>query len=265
MTRGKQTCKILKEIRQEIADKNEIAYTTSECHFDGECQGTCPKCEAELKYLENELHRRKQLGKTAAIAGISLGIASTFSACNAPQQKNTSVSNSEPETVTEIANIEIIPAIQNKVIDCVTLGELTTLDGDVVDVNDFFIDTIVPIEDDYEIYKEDIPIVVGGIVDEIYPEFQGGEEARIKFLQENLVYPQEAKEKGIEGKVYIGFVVEKDSSLTNFTIVRSAHPLLDEEALRVVKLMPKWIPGKQKDKAIRFQFNIPIVFKLDDK
>ena len=87
MTRGKQTCKILKEIRQEIADKNEIAYTTSECHFDGECQGTCPKCEAELKYLENELHRRKQLGKIANIAGIatvSLGMAvsmTTFSAC----------------------------------------------------------------------------------------------------------------------------------------------------------------------------------------
>ena len=71
-------------------------------------------------------------------------------------------------------------------------------------------------------------------------------------MQENLVYPQEAKEKGIEGKVYIGFVVEIDGSLTNFTIVKSAHPLLDEEALRVVKLMPKWIPGKQKDKAIRF-------------
>jgi hypothetical protein len=87
MTRGKKTCKILKEIRQQIAEKNDIEYITSECHFQGECQGTCPKCEAELKYLENELQKRRQLGKTAAIAGIatiSLGMAvsmTTFSAC----------------------------------------------------------------------------------------------------------------------------------------------------------------------------------------
>ena len=88
MTYCKEVCKTLKEIRQEIADKNDIAYTTSECHFEGECQGTCPKCEAELKYLENELHKRKQLGKVATIAGIatvSFGMAvmsaTTFSSC----------------------------------------------------------------------------------------------------------------------------------------------------------------------------------------
>ena len=57
MTRGKQTCKILKEIRQQIADRNDIEYITSECHFQGECKGTCPKCEAELQYLENELSK----------------------------------------------------------------------------------------------------------------------------------------------------------------------------------------------------------------
>ena len=88
MTRGKETCKILKEIRQQIADKNEIEYITSECHFQGECQGTCPKCESELQYLEKELHKRRQLGKAVAIAGIatvSFGVAMasaiTFSSC----------------------------------------------------------------------------------------------------------------------------------------------------------------------------------------
>ena len=82
MTHGKKVCKILKEIRQEIADKNEIEYITSECHYHGACKGTCPKCEAELKYLENELQKRKQLGKVATIAGISLGIAGAFTTCN---------------------------------------------------------------------------------------------------------------------------------------------------------------------------------------
>jgi hypothetical protein len=90
MSYGKETCKILKEIRQQIADKNEIEYITSECHFQGECQGTCPKCEEEVKYIENELHKRKQLGKVASIAGIatvSFGMAmstATFSSCDKP-------------------------------------------------------------------------------------------------------------------------------------------------------------------------------------
>ena len=81
MTYGKKVCNTLKEIRQQIADKNEIEYVTSDCHFDGECQGTCPKCDAELRYIENELHKRKHFGKAAAIAGISLGMAMPFSGC----------------------------------------------------------------------------------------------------------------------------------------------------------------------------------------
>ena len=87
MTHGKKICTALKEVRQQIADKNDIKYAAEECHFEGECEGTCPKCEAELKYIENELHKRKQLGKVATIAGIatvSLGMAvsaTTFSSC----------------------------------------------------------------------------------------------------------------------------------------------------------------------------------------
>jgi hypothetical protein len=81
MTKGREICNALKDIRQQIADKNEIEYATTECHFEGECQGTCPKCEAELQYIENEINRRKKFGKTASIAGISLGVAMTLSAC----------------------------------------------------------------------------------------------------------------------------------------------------------------------------------------
>ena len=84
MTYGRTVCNKLKEIRQQVADQNNIEYSTSECHFTGECQGTCPKCDAELRYIENELSKRKHLGKVATIAGLSLGIAATFSACNRP-------------------------------------------------------------------------------------------------------------------------------------------------------------------------------------
>ena len=81
MNKGKKICETLKEIRQQIADKNEIEYAPSECHFQGECKGTCPKCESEVRYLEKELYRRSKLKKAVSIAGISLGVALTVAAC----------------------------------------------------------------------------------------------------------------------------------------------------------------------------------------
>lgn len=73
MSKGKETCKILKEIRRRIAEANGIELTTSECRYRGECLGTCPKCEAEVQYLEQQLHARSLAGKAVAIAGISAG------------------------------------------------------------------------------------------------------------------------------------------------------------------------------------------------
>ena len=86
MTHGRKVCNTLKEIRRKIADKNEIEYCTSDCHFEGECKGTCPQCESEVRYLENELRKRIQLGKAVAVAGISLGMAGTFAGCGTPRQ-----------------------------------------------------------------------------------------------------------------------------------------------------------------------------------
>ena len=73
MERGKQTCKILKEIRQQIALENDIELVTSECTHKGDCAGTCPKCEAEVRDLERELEKRQRLAKVAVFAGLSLG------------------------------------------------------------------------------------------------------------------------------------------------------------------------------------------------
>jgi len=99
---------------------------------------------------------------------------------------------------------------------------------------------------------------------EEYPEFPGGEAARVKFLTENIKYPPKAKEIGLEGKVTVGFVVEPDGSISNVTIVRSASPILDEEAIRVTKLMPKWKPEKLRGKAVRAQYHMPITFTLGE-
>ena len=79
--KGKNKCKILKEIRQRIADENDIPYVTRECTYQGECKGTCPKCEAELRYLEQELEKRRRLGKTVAVAAVAAGLSMTLSAC----------------------------------------------------------------------------------------------------------------------------------------------------------------------------------------
>ena len=82
MNYGKEKCKALKQIRKQIADNNDINYVIEECKHKGKCKGTCPKCEAEVRYLERELEKRRLSGKKVAIAGVSVGIAATFSACN---------------------------------------------------------------------------------------------------------------------------------------------------------------------------------------
>lgn len=82
--KGKDKCKALKQIRQRIADENDIEYVTRECTFKGECKGTCPKCEAELKYLEEQIEKRQKLGKKVVLAGLSAGMTASLCACNVP-------------------------------------------------------------------------------------------------------------------------------------------------------------------------------------
>lgn len=94
------------------------------------------------------------------------------------------------------------------------------------------------------------------------PEFQGGQEELISFLVKSIQYPDEAKKKGTQGKVFVNFVVGKDGSITNAKILKAVDPLLDAEALRVINAMPKWIPGKDKGKEVAVQFTLPISFAL---
>ena len=98
---------------------------------------------------------------------------------------------------------------------------------------------------------------------EIQPEFAGGMEAFRNFLIKNLKYPNAAQKSNIQGKVYLNFTVEADGSLSNITVLRGIGFGCDEEALRVMKLMPKWKPGKQSGRAVRVKFNMPIMFTLE--
>jgi protein TonB len=94
------------------------------------------------------------------------------------------------------------------------------------------------------------------------PGYPGGEEARISFLQQNIKYPEEAKELGIQGRVFVTFVVEVDGSISDVRVLRGIGGGCDEEAIRVVRAMPKWVPGKQRGVPVRVQFNLPIKFTL---
>ena len=96
------------------------------------------------------------------------------------------------------------------------------------------------------------------------PEFPGGTQGLMKFLNENIKYPIGAKEKGISGSVITQFIVEKDGSLTNIQVRRGVEPELDTEAVRVVRAMPKWIPGKQRGQNVRVRYTLPISFMLQE-
>ena len=94
------------------------------------------------------------------------------------------------------------------------------------------------------------------------PEFPGGMEAMINFIQTNIKYPKDAIKQEVSGRVMVMFVVETDGSLSNVRVARKVFPSLDAEAVRVVKTMPKWKPGKEKGKVVRVNYTLPVVFSI---
>ena len=117
--------------------------------------------------------------------------------------------------------------------------------------------TPVKIEEEEEEDEQEIFQVV-----ENDPEFPGGVEAMYKYLAQNIKYPQLARENNITGRVFVTFVVEKDGSVTNVRVLRDIGGGCGQEAVRIVKAMPKWTPGKQRGKAVRVQYNLPVNFSL---
>ena len=95
------------------------------------------------------------------------------------------------------------------------------------------------------------------------PEFPGGMKECMKFLSNNIKYPQISQENGVQGRVIVQFVVNADGTIVDPVVVRGVDPYLDKEALRVIKLMPKWKPGKQRGKAVRVRYTQPVLFRLN--
>ncbi|MGQ9847742.1 MAG: energy transducer TonB, partial [Bacteroidales bacterium] len=110
--------------------------------------------------------------------------------------------------------------------------------------------------------EEETEEVVNFYVIEEKPEFPGGEAAMFQWISKNIKYPEIAKENGVQGKVYIQFVIGKDGKVTDVQVIRGVDPSLDKEAVRVVQSMPAWKPGKQRGKPVKVSFQLPINFKL---
>ena len=139
---------------------------------------------------------------------------------------------------------------------------------DDVEVEDIEINADV---DQNEVIEEYVPVEVEEedvqeqeifqIVEEM-PAYPGGDQKLMEYVATNIKYPQIARETGIQGRVFVGFVVEPDGSVSNVKVLRGIGGGCDEEAMRVVKSMPKWKPGKQRGKAVRVSYQIPVFFKL---
>ena len=255
MSRGKNICKHLKEVRKRIAEENDIPLEIKECTYKGECRGTCPRCEAEVRYLENALADRIRLGKVATIAGLTLGL----SACGNGGGNGSPFRALEgevpcPDTLEEVDTTRQTAEKKEPV------WREPSYDTDIVAGGDFLLEEPEPedtISDDGVLF---------GVLAEEEPEFPGGMEALYKFIEDNMRYPQMAAENAIGGKVFVQFEVDTDGTVLNPRILRDIGAGCGQEALRIVSLMPKWKPGKRMNyetkqwEVVRVTFHLPVYF-----
>ena len=153
----------------------------------------------------------------------------------------------------------------------VTQAEVLNIVEDDADIEET---TLVSQEDQTEFVEisNDVPIVVEEPeeeqqifqVVENMPEFPGGTQALLQYLKKNIKYPTICQEQGIQGRVVVQFVVNKDGSIVDPEVIKPINPYLDKEALRVVSTMPKWKPGEQRGKPVRVKFTLPVQFKLSN-
>ena len=171
--------------------------------------------------------------------------------------------------VTQIAIVEA-DKVKNEVMDMETQKENNTARGVVTQEGSDDADKFKAVQEQV-VVKEPEPEVVKPKEEEIFvaveqqAEFPGGQIALMKWLRDNMRYPETAQQNDVQGKVIVKFVVEKDGSIGNATIAKGVDKDLDREAIRVVKKMPKWQPGKNNGVAVRSYFTLPVTFKLQNQ
>ena len=211
---GKYICNALKAIRLDIARANGIEYAPKACHHEGECAGTCPACESEMRYLEREIARKRSMGKAALVAGVSLALSGLSATATSASPSEAMMSGySCPSQVCD-----------------------TTQQAQIF-----------------------------GEIHETMPHFRGGEPALMEYLQSHINYPPEAVKDSIQGRVIVQLLIERNGEVREVRVVRSVHELLDNEAVRVCKSLPKFFPGSVGGKAAAMWLTLPVTFKMEGK
>ncbi len=257
MKRGKRICETLKTIRSEIARANEIEYTPIKCDHKGDCDGTCPACESETRWLERQLRLRHALGKAVTIAGLSMALTVAASAATpsslAPDKKK---------------NKHRQRAVQEEATDGYVQKRTQNLIGRDTVVNNN--DTRIEVE-------------VRGIVPKFYPhpdsiytnvsveaEFPDGDKAMDRLIKDQLYLPDEylVPIKEAHGTVkalcIVKALVERDGTISDAVIDRTTKTaFFDEQALNAVKNLPKFNPALLYDEPVRSWKLIPVEFIFD--
>ena len=235
MAKGKQTCKILKEIRKQIAAENDIELVVSECTYQGDCLGTCPKCEAEVRYLERELERRQRLGKAAVVAGLSVGLLGASQVAVAQQLDSLDVKPNHPEDVM----ITGIPAVVYYHVD--TLDEVMELlvypDMKNLSVVGFDLECLRGIKSSSTSFSTELRTKTKQF---LAPQYTGGESALLEFISQNL---GEDVDGNTCGDMEVAFTVGSDGRLSNIEIIKGVNEQLDAQVMALFRFM-KWEPAR---------------------
>lgn len=263
MKRGKNICNVLKNVRQKIADVNHIAYESTPCDYQGECRGTCPACESEVRYIEEQLYLRRMAGKVVTVAGIAIGAVSLTS-CTEKSGTAVSANNSANSHVEKTESDDVLKGearlpdsvIRLSAVPDTTVRKRAESDTDKVEL---------PVAGKVSAASsttEDVSETVYDLADKM-PTYPGGNAAMVKYINENLQIPPVYAEGAVQGRVIVSFIVEPDGSVSHAQVVRSLDPPIDEEALRVVSSMTKWNPGKMNGKVVRVRMNVPVTIKVE--
>ena len=266
MKQGKRICETLKAIRSEIASANEIEYTPIKCNHKGDCAGTCPACESEMRWLERQLRIRHALGKAVTIAGVSVALSVAASAATPssldPGNKNTK----QRHRTSKVGNQRVRTTVGQVVAkrpEMLPEKDTIAINNDVIREERTM--GIVPIYMPPKLSKDSIYTEVD--VEAFFPE---GDEVLDSLIRDQLYIPDEILEpirevRGtVKARCIVKALVERDGTISDAVIEKTTTAaVFDDEALRVVKNLPKFAPAVIRDIPVRSWTMIPVEFIYD--
>ena len=228
MAKGKQTCKILKEIRKQIAAENDIELVVSECTYQGDCKGTCPKCESEVRYLERELEKRQRMGKAAMVAGLSVGLMSTSQVALAQQPEVIDKETPESEEIMGLVTHKIpqvcyyVDSTRKDLLDLLKMPDMKHLQvvGFTIDVTKY---TSMGEAEMWKYLKESATQIYG-------PKFYPNENDLLALIDIEM---DESVPRDVERDVKMAFKVDSKRHVSDVRILKGINEQIDSQLVRI--------------------------------